>query len=359
MKIYAETIVYLLAPSSHYTGGPESIHRFAYILRNYFSIDARIMYLPKLNKDPVHINFKSLNLPYVTEIQDVENNIIIVPDYYDHMKTLNNYKNIQKIIWWLSVDFFYSSYFLNVANIYQMTLFKLVSRVNKILNKIAPKYFEIFDHPRLCMKFLKNLNLNEISAINSADVNLVQSEYALNFLKNNNIRRIHKLNDYLGDDVLLEPLTISKANIVTYNPAKGYFFTKKIIDACPEIKFVPIQNLSRLEVIKLLSTSKVYIDFGNHPGRDRLPREAAVLGNCIVTSKRGSAAFFEDIAIPEDCKFDDLDENILLIKQKLRSLFDNYADERLRLSNYIGEVRAGKEIAIGQTKEVLRRSINV
>lgn len=54
-----------------------------------------------------------------------------------------------------------------------------------------------------------------------------------------------------------------------------------------------------------MSKSKVYIDFGNHPGKDRIPREAAISGCIVITGKRGAAAFAEDVCIPETYKFDE------------------------------------------------------
>ena len=47
------------------------------------------------------------------------------------------------------------------------------------------------------------------------------------------------------------------------------------------------------QVVDLMSESKVYIDFGNHPGKDRIPREAVINGCCVITGVRGSARFKE------------------------------------------------------------------
>lgn len=53
-----------------------------------------------------------------------------------------------------------------------------------------------------------------------------------------------------------------------------------------ELNFKPIINMTRDEVIRELQRAKVYIDFGNHPGKDRIPREAAILGCCAIVGKR-------------------------------------------------------------------------
>ena len=92
---------------------------------------------------------------------------------------------------------------------------------------------------------------------------------------------------------------------VAYNPKKGKAVTAALIAAHPEIRFVPIANLTPAGVVDLLRRSALYIDFGHHPGKDRLPREAAMAGCCVVTGRRGSAANPVDIPIPQKYKLDE------------------------------------------------------
>jgi hypothetical protein len=82
--------------------------------------------------------------------------------------------------------------------------------------------------------------------------------------------------------------------------------------------------MKRNEIIDLLKKAKVYIDFGNHPGKDRIPREAAVLGCCVIVGKRGSAKYYEDVPIPEEYKFDVRKCNIDSIISKIFYCFNNY-----------------------------------
>ena len=108
-------------------------------------------------------------------------------------------------------------------------------------------------------------------------VHLVQSEYAYDHCKYIGIPQnsIKFLGDYLRDEFLdnaLRPCEIQKQNMVTYNPKKGMEFTKKIISLAPEIEWVPLIGLSTEEMSLLLKSAKVYIDFGDHPGMDRIPR---------------------------------------------------------------------------------------
>jgi hypothetical protein len=52
------------------------------------------------------------------------------------------------------------------------------------------------------------------------------------------------------------------------------------------------------------NAAKLYIDFGHHPGRDRMPREAAMHGCCLITGRLGSAGNAIDLPIPNQYKLD-------------------------------------------------------
>ena len=81
--------------------------------------------------------------------------------------------------------------------------------------------------------------------------------------------------------------------------------TKQIISRLQHtnIRFFALEGLSRKEMAGALAEAMVYIDFGDHPGKDRIPREAALAGNIIISSNKGSAAFFDDLPISEKYKF--------------------------------------------------------
>lgn len=103
---------------------------------------------------------------------------------------------------------------------------------------------------------------------------------------------------------------------VVYNPIKGMHFTDEIVRRANSnqrkggITFTPIgkgpggrERMTGEEVAALLRRAKVYIDFGPHPGMDRLPREAALAGCIIVTNRRGAAGNETDVPIPSRFKF--------------------------------------------------------
>ena len=101
-----------------------------------------------------------------------------------------------------------------------------------------------------------------------------------------------------------------------------------------EIKWIPLINLTNYQVRELLMTSKVYVDFGNHPGKDRFPREAAICGCCVITGKRGSAKFERDVLIEEKYKFVDSKESGKDIIKCIKNCFNNFENSQEEFVSY-------------------------
>lgn len=173
-----------------------------------------------------------------------------------------------------------------------------------------------------------------------AAFHLAQSEYARVFLNKNGVNNVGVLGDYLHESFLNVQVDEKlKQDIVAYNPKKGYNFTKKLINKSPNIKYVPIENMSREDVVELLKKAKVYIDFGFHPGKDRIPREAAYLKCCVISNKRGSANFSKDVPIGEDFKFEESIHNLNLIIQKIEDCFNNYTENLANFDFYRRDIK--------------------
>ena len=111
-------------------------------------------------------------------------------------------------------------------------------------------------------------------------------------------------------------------------------------------------NFSLTELIEILSKSKIYIDFGFHPGVDHLPREAAILKNCILTNKEGSAFYFDALPIDEDFKFEEKSKNLTKIRNKIDKIFINFESEINNFDNYRKILDDEKNTFINQVKDI-------
>lgn len=333
IKICSNTKIYVVAPANIASGGPELLHQLVFCLRKYLNIDAYMHYIPNDCYSPVHFAYQQYKNQFVRNIEDKKENILIVPEIKIGIDELKNYKNIKKGVWWLSVDNFYLSMILSNKKNYFFS--RLINKAWKIFLKDQP-----IDIENKIWKKISTNNINLPSNLKKINFHLVQSYYARDYLLKQKIGEdnIFYVSDYLNEDFLNIQTDLSKKqNIVVYNPKKGYSFTKKIIKKAKDIKFIPIINMNRQQVIETFQKAKVYIDFGNHPGKDRMPREAAILGCCVITGKRGSAAFYEDVSIPDDYKFDDKNENISNIIDKIKDCFNNF-EESYKDFEYYREV---------------------
>jgi len=327
LKISNNTVIYVAAPAKVATGGPELLHQIAYHLITDLGYETYMYYIPSDVEDPIPSPYKNYGNPYVKKIKDNPENILIVPEVMLGIKLLKKFQAIQKVIWWLSIDNFLISFLL--ANRLRFLFPRLLNKASRhflgkslinVNDLIYEKYFK--DKRKLIATF--NRLFGQFCSANIA-LHLCQSYYALDFLKTFSIDNVAYLSDYLNQAFLSQTFDIkTKEDIVIYNPKKGFLFTKKIIRSAPDLNFRPIENMSREEVIDLLKKAKVYIDFGNHPGKDRMPREAAILGCCVIVGKVGSAGNSKDVPIPEEFKFDRDERNIPVIIEKIRECVRDY-----------------------------------
>jgi hypothetical protein len=332
IRINRNSKIYIACPAAFATGGPELLHQLAHNLKRRLHIDAAMFYFPENHPDPVHDSYKKYGTRRVNEIEDDANNILIVPEIEKGLSLFRRYDRIRKIIWWLSVDNFYNSDPGNIALFFGRL-------INKLYFMAAKK--RLFDISSVAQSQARadmaGGNLKNKATLKQADFHFVQSFYAKKFLIDGGMdpQKLFYLSDYLNEDFLRIKTDISKKrNAVAYNPLKGVFFTKKIMEAAPGIEFVPLINLTRKQMIETLKAVKVYIDFGSHPGKDRIPREAAMLFCYVLTNKRGSAGFFGDVPISDEYKFEDRKKNIAKIVGRIRESFDNSNGKSREFNNY-------------------------
>lgn len=311
------------------TGGTELIHQLVYVL-NRNGINAQILYCYGDEKTAEHPAFREYNCKYVMQIpaeDDNKNNVLIVPETYTRL--LYQYKNIQKGIWWLSVDFYFLS--LTQGNVILRTAKDIAKTI------LGRKNF----------KFGKDKN---------EYIHLCQSYYAIDFVKKQGCNKVVYLSDYINSDYMekCSDNSIKKANVL-YNPKKGIEVTRRIMSAYEkkygaDCNWIPLIDMTNEQVRNCLEESRVYIDFGNHPGKDRFPREAAICGCCVITGRRGAAQFYEDVPINDCYKIDD--NNVDAIVTMIHACCKDY-------ERHYGEFRAYREMILHEKEKFETDAISI
>jgi hypothetical protein len=358
VRLAPDSIVYFAAPAAYASGGPEAIHRVCAKLRSELGIDARILYLPTDHPDPVHPAYRDLRIPRVETIEDAPQHVLVITEYFNQLQFAARYQRLRIAIWWLSIDFFYSSYWDAAAGPWRRRLFGLEERLRRRASRHFPNLLETRDRAQMQLRHLAGLRLADLDPIGRAAAHLCQSAYAKAHLAGKGLTRLQELYDLTETQVLEATYDPSaKEDLILYNPAKGKLFTQEIIARAPHLRFVPLVNLGRAQLLNLLRSAKVYIDFGNHPGRDRLPREAALFGCCVLTGTRGSAAFTGDVPIPARFKIEDRRQNLPHIVASLQTLIGDYARIQPEYDPYRRFIREQDRLVTAQLRAVFAPAI--
>ena len=257
-------MIYVLCPADVKTGGTELLHQLVKTLTDV-KVPAGIVYTEISEEHPgMNPAFLEYTDGYLREeeIEDEKGNILVVPEIY--CERTARYQNLSVYIWWLSVD----NYLIHNSFVDRR-------RANGTLRAIKA--------------LLTGKLKDKTDFVKKAKMHLCQSYYAIHYLETIGIsgKQVRYLSDYVNDIYLAgeeAALREKKEDVVLYNPKKGAAFTKALREMAQDLRWVPLIGMTTEEMRSCMSKSKVYIDFGNHPGKDRIPREAAISG-CIVLER--------------------------------------------------------------------------
>jgi hypothetical protein len=313
--------VFVFAPAQYYTGGVTALYQLCKNLNNY--IDTYIAFIDTLSDEKIekyiHQNYLHFRCDHVSQskVLDSKDHIIVIPESRPDL--IAKYKFSKKIIYWLAVD----NFLVSISPISHSIAVKL------LYNLISSSRFDLiwFFGLSIFKRYLKNdctyirLLSNALKGeyyssfardktvqIPPADIHILQSYYVYNFLTNvAKTSRMFFLHEPLEDDYLNFSMSKDrKEDIVTWNTRKAYPITLKVIKALKKNKVhvVELENVGKGNMINILAKSKIFIDIGIHPGRDRPPREAVVLGNIAVVNNHGGCFYYDDCMIEQPFKVD-------------------------------------------------------
>ena len=298
---------YIFAPAGVTSGGPELAHQLCHTINSLTKYDAYMCYVDTSNRYhensfPVDIDSPAAYQEYETthalskEEIDKEENVVVVPEGLTY--SFRGISKAKKVLWWMSVDNY------------------LVST--------------------------RGENLQELR--DTVQLHLLQSYYAKKYVEQEFFSaKALFLTDYINllhGQFMLPGMY--RRDVVLYNPKKGREYIEVMQKEIPEVQWKAISNMNLEQVIVAMQSSKAYVDFGNHPGKDRIPREAAANGCCIITNKQGSAAFTEDVPIPEQYKFTAPLAEVERLRELLLDICGNYSEHFSDFEEYRNWIKGEK-----------------
>lgn len=273
-------MIYIVTPHWVCTGGVELCHQLCSTL-NMLGIDSTLCYIPYYRGDDIDCDiplpYKKYNVKTRVEIPaetSGKDDFLVVPEGFIGLHGGFDTEHI--IIWWMSVD-----------------------------NR---RYVDADE-----------------SYISKIKYHLVQSEYARQFLIEQckiDHECIFNLSDYVNSDYLICEEK-HRDNTIIFNPEKGFDVVQNLFSVANNIKWQGLLNFNTMQIQDIISRAKVYIDFGKHPGKDRIPREAVLSGAIVITGTKGAAGNNVDIPIPYEYKFSEPYDYMAIIK-KIIYCMENY-----------------------------------
>jgi len=189
---------------------------------------------------------------------------------------------------------------------------------------------------------MSSINLNKLRLPNI--FHATQSEYASRFLHSLNIQSV-RLSDFTTVPLNLEKK--SKGPLICINAGKKVIFDLDVIEGeirkrIPEVIFIRMQGLSRDDVYKSLASSKIYIDFGNFPGKDRMAREAILLGTSVLVLNVAGASSSEDFDISSEYKINISEVYSDKTFELISNMFANSDNHFLKMASLVKQVEGEK-----------------
>ncbi len=161
---------------------------------------------------------------------------------------------------------------------------------------------------------------NALAALSCLNLNRVrsprirhgaQSQYAVNFLNGLGIPS-QMLTDYTVVAPSQAAPVQQRQRMVAINAGGKVVTDLGALETCilalaPDLDIRYIRNMSRQEVYATFEHSRLFVDMGCFPGKDRMCREALMLGTNILISNTGAGAQYQDYALADDYKLSPYD----------------------------------------------------
>lgn len=288
----------ILCPVGSRTGGPEALYqltdmlnKLGFLAQMWHVTNEDILFMLSSIQNGKSISSMSISIeerncdieeynqyiapPFISKTVN-DGIVFILPEVF--AKLIHFFNGVSVVLWWLSVD----------------NLLKRIDGLN--------------------LNYLRRSNIRHIA----------QSAYAVN------VARAIGINSMLVSDytVVEEKYKyFDKKNMVCFNAGSKIIYdldsiVSKLILLNPNVDVRMIVGMSRADVYSTISSSRLYVDFGNFPGKDRMPREALLFNTNILLSNSGSADYDDDFPIDKRYKLNP-DDHVNVVAT-INNMLNNY-----------------------------------
>jgi hypothetical protein len=313
--------IHVLYERGDRTGGPEALHQLVHTLRS-LGQDAYLTPLPRTERLERVKEYAHYDAPE-RAFEDAPGNALVGAE--TQLLKLRAARQATPVCWWLSIDYA-PLFYAQRESLYRHS-YTPVERLKRIARVGLTAAHRLTVHGDLGRRLL----------------HLAQSHYAWNFVYDHLDVVPSLVSDFTPSDQLdglpRRPLA-DRGRTVAYNPKKGGWVVDELRRRGAPYDFVPLQNMTREEVLRTLCETAVYMDAGHHPGKDRMPREAALAGAVTLVARRGAGANSQDVPIPWEHKIDMTGDVPANAAARLDEVFSDLVEHKDRQAGYEPVIRA-------------------
>lgn len=300
-QIYRDVLIF--CPEAK-TGGPEAMHQLRCQIARHGGTARMVYYAPfsRLEIDgetlrchaddlPMPAHFAQYHPLVAEEAKLGPDTLVIFPEPLGKLASVSEVR-YQRALWWLSLD------------------------------NALPQNRELID-----------ADYRERFFADPGLTHFYQCDYVRTFLQVNKAACYHALSDYTDPEFVHRSQIASenppiggRANRICFFPNKGAELAAQFIEqreaSRHAIEFVPVRGMTKPQVRETLFGARIYLDFGSHPGKDRVPREAAVAGAVVLLHAAGAAKHFLDHPLAAEYLFTDEDVASGRLREKVDTVLD-------------------------------------
>jgi hypothetical protein len=285
------------------TGGPEALHQLSHAIEVHGHKATLIPIGKAGTPSPEYAHY----LVSIMKSEDswTDFDFIVTPETHLGLdRSIRRLISAPLHIWWLSVD-----------NACYEPATSLESKRFPINDTMWPKvrHKRTIRQSTLALRAVARAKILDLvfgrrSIVTQAEGHLAQSEYAKSFVEEEFGLQAQLVSDYIPKyelkDQELNPNGVRERKVVAYGFAKGRELVERVKPFLSEVQFIPIKGMTISEVRQTLAKSDLYLDLGHFPGRDRLPREAALAGTPVLIARRGAGRLKNDFPLEDAFRLD-------------------------------------------------------
>ena len=344
MTNYSVNSIIICCSGNIITGGVNSLHNLCKALTQCH----HKAYIYYINPDETILsNFQitSYQVNRIEHINDSPDTMVIVPETM--IPFVLKFEKARKVVYWLGLSYF----FKNPTWHFPFNL-KLIRKL------ISCRSYDGYSsgHIETAKRRLNEFAKSHLKLWDGKIIHISNSHFVGNYCRQKGSPQTYVLHNPIRQEFYThQPNFNNREKLILFGPRTPQSIIRRLKTHLSEFKIIRLRKIPFSQVFELMSKAVIFAEFGNYSGRDRMPREAAMLGCNIFMNTRGAAAFEDDYNISREYTIADSPDNISFILEQLTQCALNYQEHRVNFDNFRNQLINENQNFISNTEKIFNQ----